>query len=542
MNTSELLVECLENEGVEYIFGVPGEENLDLMDALSRSDRITFVTTRHEQGAAFMANVYGRLSTYPGVCLATLGPGATNLMTGIADAYLDRAPVVAITGQGPRGSGIKESHQYLDVVGLFKPITRWNATIEHPEVVPEVVRKAFRLARLEKPSATHLELPEDVAGMEVDAAPMKVSRTTYPQALPDSLELARALIGQAERPVILAGNGVIRRHAAGRQTVARLRSLAAGSSLPVVPTFMAKGVIDYRDPLAQPAVGLRTRPADEGALNQADLVIAVGYDLVEWAPKSWNRDNDKVIVHVDSTPAEIDDHYVPGVEVVGEIGQSLVALDRGISGGPSSPWIDGAHRQAALDVLAAHRDDTSFPMKPQRVVADLRTALGDDDILIADVGVHKLWIATLFPVATPNSVVIANGLASMGIAVPGAVGAKLVHPDRKVVAVTGDGGFLMNSQELETAKRIGTPFVTVVWTDNRYGVIALNQERRFGAPFATEFGNPDLVKYAESFGLPGFRVESADDFLPKLQEALECDAPSLVEVPIDPAFHAELGR
>ncbi len=541
MNCSELLVQCLENEGVEYIFGVPGEENLDLMDALSRSEQITFITTRHEQGAAFMANVYGRLSTFPGVCLATLGPGATNLVTGIADAFLDRAPLVAITGQGPLGSGIKESHQVLDIGRLLEPITRWNATIEQPKLVPEVVRKAFRLARLEKPSATHLELPEDVAGMDVEASPMRVQRTSYPQALPEALELAQDLIRAAERPVILAGNGIVRRHAAGRQTARRLRSIAHRLNLPVVPTFMAKGVIDYRDELAQPAAGLRSKSAPDDALDLADVIIAVGYDLVEWAPKSWNRSNDKTIIHVDSNPAEIDDHYIPAVEVVGEIGTSLAVLEGAVEHG-REPWLDGSHREAVLEVLESHRSNDSFPLKPQRVVADLRTALGDDDILISDVGAHKLWLATLFPAVTPNSVIIANGLASMGIALPGALAAKLVHPERRVVAVSGDGGFLMNSQELETAKRVGTPFVTVVWRDDRYGVIALNQERRFGSAFATDFGNPDLVKYAEAFGLPGFRVESAADLLPTLRRALDCDVPSLVEVPVDPASHHELGR
>ena len=541
MKASELLVKCLENEGVRYIFGVPGEETLDIMEALASSVQITFVTTRHEQGAAFMANVYGRLSTYPGVCLATLGPGATNLITGIADAFLDRAPLVAITGQVARSCGFKESHQSIDIVHMLAPITRWNARIEQPESVPEIVRKAFRLARMEKPSATHIELPEDVAAEPVDAIPMPVRRTTYPQAIPESIARVVALLCACERPVMLVGNGVIRRQAAGRRAADRLASSARKLGIPVVPTFMGKGALDYRDPLAQPAVGLRSPTLSGSALAEADLVLAIGYDLVEWAPKIWNGTRDKTIVHIDSTAAEVDAHYLPAVEVVGEIGESLGALER-LCDFRTPPWLAGTHRRDALDLLDLYQTDASFPFKPQRVVAALRSVLGDTDILIADVGVHKLWLATLFPATSANSVIIANGLASMGIAVPGALAAKLVHPERKVVAVTGDGGFLMNSQELETAKRLGTAFVTVVWTDNRYGVIALNQQRRFGRPFASSFTNPDLVKYAEAFGLPGFRVERPADLLLTLKRALDCNGPSLVEVPIDAAAHQELGQ
>ncbi len=540
MKASELLVRCLENEGVRYIFGVPGEENLEFMEALSHSAQITFVTTRHEQGAAFMANVYGRLSTYPGVCLATLGPGATNLVTGIADAFLDRAPLVAITGQGARSCGFKESHQYIDIVRLLEPVTRWNTRIEQPAVIPEIVRKAFRLARLEKPSATHIELPEDVAVEQVEGIPLPVRRTTYPQALPHSVERAIDLLRVAERPVVLAGNGVIRRQAAGRQAADHLASFVHKLGLPVVPTFMGKGALDYRDELAQPAVGLRSAALHACALAEADLVLATGYDLVEWAPQVWNSKNDKTIIHIDSTAAEIDGHYLPAIEVVGEIGESLRALEASCDFHVPQ-WLDSRYRRDALHILERHRTDASFPLKPQRVVADLRTVLHDDDILIADVGVHKLWLATLFPTARPNSLIIANGLASMGIAVPGALAAKLVHPERKVVAVTGDGGFLMNSQELETAKRLGTAFVTVIWTDNRYGIIALNQERRFGHTFGAAFTNPDFVKYAEAFGLPGFRVERPDDLLPTLKRALDLAVPSLVEVPIDPEAHRELG-
>ena len=534
MKVSDLLVRCLENEGVRYIFGVPGEENLDVMDSLSRGGQIQFVTVRHEQGAAFMANVYGRLSTYPGVCLATLGPGATNLITGVADANLDRAPLVALTGQAALSRLFKESHQNLDIVRLFQPVTKWNARVELPEALPEIVRKAFRLARLEKPGATHIELPEDIAEAEIEAEPMPVRRTTYPAAQEDSIARAAALLRGLERPVILAGNGVIRRQAAGA-----LADFAHRLTIPVTTTFMGKGALDHRDPLALPAMGLHAKDAPLGPLVEADLVIAVGYDLVEWVPEVWNPDRTKTILHVDSTAAEIDRHYLPAAEVVGEIGESLAALADAASGlprrsavGPQGHWWT-PHREPAVQELQRYAADDSFPLSPQRIVHDLRAALGDEDILISDVGAHKLWLATRFPASRPNTVVIANGLASMGIALPGAIAAKLVHPERKVVAVSGDGGFLMNAQELETAKRLGTAFVAVVLVDGRYGVIELNQKRRFGQAFGITFGNPDFVRYAAAFDLPGFQVEAAAALLPTLQRALDLDVPCVVAIPVD---------
>jgi acetolactate synthase-1/2/3 large subunit len=553
---AELLVRCLENEGVRYIFGLPGEEIADLLDALSRSASIKFVVTRHEQGAAFMADVYGRLSTYPGVCLATLGPGATNLITGIADATLDRAPLVAITGQAGLERVYKESHQYVDVVQMLRPITKWNARVERPETLPEIVRKAFRTARLEKPGATHIELPEDVAAMPVPVGlgPMAVRRTTYPHATPDTLEQAAELICAAHRPLVLAGNGVVRREAAGHGTAASLADFSRLLGLPVTHTFMGKGSLDYRDPLSLPAVGLQRPGADLEILTElqeADLVVTVGYDLVEWSPELWNPRNEKRIVHIDSTPAEIDDNYLPAIEVVGEIGDALRHL-ASLCGScehdwwPDSPGSRGAGGtgpgQRLLATLQGYATDSSMPMKPQRIVWELRQALGDDDILISDVGAHKLWLALYYPTARPNTVIISNGLATMGIAVPGGLAAKLACPERKVVAVSGDGGFLMNSQELETARRLGVNYVNVVWTDSRYGVIELNQQRRLGRTFGTEFNNPDLVQYARSFGLPAWRVEQANDFSPLLRRALDLDQPSLIEVPVDYTENAKLGK
>jgi acetolactate synthase-1/2/3 large subunit len=546
-NAAELLVRCLENEGVEYVFGLPGEEIVDVLDALSRSSQIRLVVTRHEQGAAFMADVYGRVSTYPGVCLATLGPGATNLITGIADAQLDRAPLVAITGQAELERVHKESHQYLDVVQMLQPITKWNARVARADTLPEMVRKAFRLARLEKPGATHLELPEDVAAETVPSSiiPLPVRRTTYPAPTPATLQAAAEQIAAAQHPVVLAGNGVIRREASGHDAAAGLAAFAHTLDIPVLPTFMGNGALDSRDALAGPAVGLQRPGADlalHPVLAAADLVLTAGYDLVEWAPALWNPARDKTIIHVDSTPAEIDGHYLPAVEVVGEIGAALSAL--------ATLCADQPCRRPARAPLAAHpyeslqafAHDPSVPMKPQRVVWELRAALGESDILISDVGAHKLWLASYYPAYRPNTLIISNGLATMGLAVPGGLAARLAQPTRRVVAVSGDGGFLMNSQELETAQRLRVPYVNVVWMDGRYGVIELNQQRRLGRTFGVEFGNPDLVAYARSFGLPAWQVAQAGDFLPLLQRALELDGPSLIVVPIDARENQRLGQ
>ncbi len=532
MNVAQLLVRCLENEGVRYVFGIPGEETLAINAALADSERIEFVVVRHEQGAAFMADVYGRLSSYPGVCLATLGPGATNLLTGVADAQLDRAPLVAITGQAGLERVHKESHQYIDVVRVFEAVTKWSTRIEVPASTPEVVRKAFRLARLEKPGATHIELPEDVAAQETDALPMEVRRTTYPHAMEEAIERAAGVIASAKRPILLIGNGVARREAAGHDAVAPLRRFAARLGCPAVHTYMAKGTLDDREVSRGAAVGLLHAGADLGNLPEladADTVIAVGYDLVEWSPSLWNPSRDKKIVHIDSTPAEVDRHYLPSVEVVGEIGDALGALTERCPA-----------RGAAPARVGARPGDDRFPLHPRRIVAELREALGDDDIVVSDVGAHKVWLARYLPTYRPNTVVVSNGLAAMGIALPGAIAAKLVHPDRQVVAFCGDGGFLMNVQELETAKRSGTAVVCVVLVDGRYGAIEANERRLYGRSFGVEFGNPDFAQLARAFGVAGFNVERAADLGTCLRKALDAGATAVVAVPVDPAANAEL--
>ncbi len=530
MKAAAVLVKALEHEGVRHIFGVPGEETMDFMDALADSQRIRFVPTRHEQGAAFMADVWGRLTGTPGVCLGTLGPGAINLLTGVADAYLDRAPLVAITGQAGLERVYKESHQYVDIVSMFAPITKWNTRIERGAAIPEITRKAFRVATTETLGPTHIELPEDVADEDVpddEAQLLPIHQARLPLASGETVEAALALLRQARRPVMLAGNGVIRAHAA-----ADLATLARRLHTPVVHTFMGKGILKDSDPLSWGALGLQMRDVVMDGLDDADLIISVGYDLVEYAPRNWNRDASRPIIHIGALPAEIDRYYTPSVELVGDIGASLRALAAAWQSRRSfAPRPDV--RERILHELDDYRQDDDFPVKPQRLVADLRAALDPKDIVVSDVGAHKLWMARLFPTEWANTVVISNGLASMGIAVPGALAAKIAFPERRVVAVTGDGGFLMNVQELETAHREHAAFVTVIWRDDAYGVIEWKQMQRFHRAFGVKFGNPDFIALAKSFGLPGFRVSRTEDFLPTLSRALALDGPSVVEVAVD---------
>lgn len=539
---AQLLVDCLAAEGCEYVFSVPGEETMDILDALSRTAAVRHVTTRHEQGAAFMADVYGRLTGRAAVAMATLGPGATNLVTGVADAFLDRAPLVAITGQASSDKLHKEAHQVVDIVGMLAPVTKWNTSVQRVVAIPEIVRKAFRVATLEKPGPTHVELPENLAAMAVDpaAAPLTPGRAYFPEPTDEAIDHAAGLLAASERPIVLAGNGVLRRGAA-----AELRALAHGLHVPVAATFMGKGAVDDRSHLSLMAVGLQARDHVLSGFDRADLVVCVGYDLVEYAPARWNPDGRKRIVHIDTQPAEVDAQYRPEIELIGDIDGSLRRLlaavePRGISGRDATQrhatretLVHADLRTALLADLAAGATDDGFPIKPQRAIADLRAALAPEDIVVCDVGAHKVWVARLYQAYEPNTVIISNGFAAMGIALPGAIAAKLVHPGRRVVALCGDGGFLMNSQELETARRLGANVTVVVWRDDGYGLIDWKQRTEFGRPFGIEFGNPDLVAFARSFGIAGFRADTADGLLPALRRALDVDGPALVEVPID---------
>jgi acetolactate synthase-1/2/3 large subunit len=525
MKAAELFVRCLENEGVEVIFGIPGEENVEMLDVLLDSP-IRFVSTRHEQGAAFMADVYGRLTGRAGVCLATLGPGATNLVTGVADANMDHAPVVAIAGQSATTRLHKESHQHLDLVNLFRPISKYSIQILEPETVPEVVRKAFKQAQAEKPGVSFIDFPENVAGMEVEGkAPVPVQHSEQPLAQSQTILQAAEILSAARYPLILAGNGVIRAGATDH-----LIRFAEQLNIPVVNTFMAKGVMPFSHPLWLGAVGLQARDVVSCGFDRADVICCVGYDMVEYHPERWHPDKNRQVIHVDGAPAEVDEHYVPNVEVVGDIGAALDAIALQVSPQkqfPASLW------HAIMDELSAYADDASFPVKPQRLVWDLQRALAPRATVVCDVGAHKLWMARMYQPERPNTCIISNGFASMGIALPGAIAARLASPATPVAAVTGDAGFLMNSQEIETAMRIGTPMVVVIWNDSGYGAIAWHQLRRFGRTSNVSFSNPDFVKYAESFGAKGYRVREAAELLPLLRQAITENTVVVIDCPVD---------
>ena len=528
LNTAELLVKCLENEGVEYIFGLPGEENLHILEAL-RNSPIQFITTRHEQGAAFMADVYGRLTGKAGVCLSTLGPGATNLMTGVADANLDGAPLVAITGQVGTDRMHIESHQYLDLVAMFEPVTKWNTQIVRPQNTSEIIRKAFKLAQAEKPGAVHIDLPENIAAMPVGGKqPLKKDDREKTYASYRSINAAASAIAKADNPLILVGNGAIRAnaHEALTEFVTQL-------NIPVANTFMGKGVIPYTHPLCLWSVGLQQRDFISCAFDEADLVIAIGYDLIEYSPKKWNPQGTTPIIHIGITPAEIDSSYIPLVEVVGDISDSLIDITKKCDReGKAAGNISRLRSQLRKD-YEKYTNESGFPIKPQKIIYDLRQVMNPEDIVISDVGAHKMWMARHYHCDRPNTCLISNGFAAMGISIPGAIAAKLVHPDKKIVAVTGDGGFMMNVQELETALRIKTPFVTLIFTDNCYGLIEWKQLNQFGHSSFVNFTNPDFVKLADSMGLKGYRVESAVDLIPILKEALAQDVPAVIDCPVD---------
>jgi len=525
MKAAELFIRCLENEGVEYVFGIPGEENLAVMDALLDSS-IRFITVRHEQGAAFMADVYGRLTERAGVCLATLGPGATNLITGVADANMDHAPLVAIAGQAGTNRLHKESHQVLDLTNLFEPVTKYSASLLDPDIIPEVVRKAFKLAQSEKTGAAFIEFPENIAELEVDLDLLPVSQHFDPEPPAEQVAEAAALISAARHPMILAGNGVVRSGAS-----AQLADFAEKLNIPVANTFMAKGVIPFRHRCALGSAGLQANDFVSCGFDKADVIICVGYDLVEYHPYLWHPGRDRCIIHIDHSPAETDGHYPVAVGVVGDIRHSLDRI--AVLTTPHQ----GAHvrplRERLVEEMDLHRDDLEFPVKPQKIIWDLRTALDLEDIVVCDVGAHKMWMARMFRCEYPNTCIISNGFASMGIAVPGAIAAKLVYPQRHVVAVTGDAGFMMNSQEIETAIRCKLPIVILIWNDSSYGLIEWKQMNQFQRISNVRFNNPDFVAYAESFGARGYRVERTADLPTILEQALANDTVSIIDCPVD---------
>jgi acetolactate synthase-1/2/3 large subunit len=525
-NVAELLVECLRHEGVEVVFGLPGEENLHVIDALAASP-IRFVTTRDERGAAFMADTYGALTGKAGVCLATLGPGAINLLLGVANAQLDSHPLVALVAQAGLDRLYKESHQVVDLVGLYRPVTKWGEMISLPEAAPEIVRKAFKQAQTERPGATFVVLPEDVAELGARGRPVKVNVPRDPSPSEDQVRRAADVLAAARHPVVLAGAGVAR----DRAMDALLR-FSERLKIPVATTFLGKGVFPDDHEHALGTIGFMVHDYANFGFDRADVVLAVGYDLVEYSPSRWNPERDKRIVHVHRTVAEVDAHYELEVGLQGSIGRSLDAI-----AAASSLLADRAGvppvRRLIREELEHGAASDAFPVAPARAVHDIRQAMGRADIVLCDTGAVKMWMARLYPTYAPNTCLISNGLATMAFSLPGAVAAQLVHPDRRVLAVMGDGAFLMSASEIETAVREGTPITILVWVDGGYGLIGWKQDIHFGRRAAVSFDNPDFVRFAESFGAAGYEVRSADELLPTLRRALDEDRVSIVACPVD---------
>ncbi|HEY1574352.1 MAG TPA: acetolactate synthase large subunit [Pseudonocardiaceae bacterium] len=526
---ADLIVRCLENEGVTHIFGIPGEENIRLVDAISRSS-ITYVLTRHEQGASFMAETYGRLTGRAGVCSATLGPGAINLLLGTADATTNSTPLIALSAQVGMHRSFKESHQGVDLVSMFAPVTKWSALVATPGAVPEMVRKAFKLAQTERPGAVYLAVPEDVeeAAIADAVTPLRVNVPRTEEPSPEQVARAAAILMSAHDPIVLAGHGAARAGAG-----AALLRFAETLGVPVASTFHGKGVLPDDHPLSLGAAGFMRHDYVNFGFDRADVIVAVGYELQEFDPVRINPTGDTRIIHVHRFPAEVDAHYDVSVGLHANIGHSLDALAAAVDRRFDTRQGGERIKDLLANELVAGQQDDRFPLAPARIVADTRTALDRDDIVLVDTGALKMWMARLYPTYEPNTCLISNGLSTMAWTVPGAIGAKLAKPDRKVLVATGDGAFLMNSQEIETALRMRLPIVILIWVDDAYGLISWKMDLEIGHDVDTRFTNPDFVKYAESFGATGYRITSAAELLPTLRTALAADTVSVIACPVD---------
>ena len=536
-STAELIVECLENEGVTHVFGIPGEENIRLIEALSKSS-IDYVLTRHEQGASFMAETYGRLTGRAGVCSATLGPGAINLLLGTADATTNSTPLVALSAQVGMDRSYKESHQSVDLVSMFAPVTKWSALMATPGAAPEMIRKAFKLAQTERPGAVYLAVPEDVeeASAPPGLAPLRVNVPRADDPSAEQVSRAAQILREARNPVVLAGHGAARADASPA-----LIRFAQALNIPVATTFHGKGVFPDDHPLALGSVGFMRHDYVNFGFDRADVIVAVGYELQEFNPVRINPNGTTKIIHVHRFPAEVDAHYDVAVGLTADISHSLDALAAAVW--RKAPAAGGERiRELLADELARGQQDDRYPLAPARIVADTRAALGREDIVLVDTGALKMWMARLYPTYAPNTCLISNGLSTMAWTVPGAIGAKIARPDAKVLVATGDGSFLMNSQEIETALRLRLPIVILVWVDDAYGLISWKMDLEIGHNVDTRFGNPDFVAYAESFGARGYRISSADELLPTLTTALADDTVSVIACPVDYTANTELIR
>ncbi|MGH1419035.1 MAG: acetolactate synthase large subunit [Hyphomicrobiaceae bacterium] len=528
LKSSDLLVKALENEGVEYIFGVPGEENLDFLESL-RTSKIKLILTRHEQAAGFMAATYGRLTGRTGVCLATLGPGATNFVTAAAYAKLGAMPMLMITGQKPITKSKQGRFQIVDIVAMMTPITKFAKQIVYPSTIPSLVREAFRIAEEERPGPVHLELPEDIA--ELDAHNVHLfdrSHTRRPDCDISVIDRAIELIGEAKHPLLLIGAGANRKRIDNA-----LRAFVDKTGIPFFNTQMGKGVVGGYHPLYLGTAALSEGDYLHCAVNRADLIINAGHDVIEKPPFFMEPDGVQVI-HVNFNSAEVDEVYFPQLELIGDVASTFEKLTEKIEPSPSHDFSYFMTVQADVSQhMLEGADDPRFPMAPQRIVADVREVMPPNGMIALDNGMYKIWFARNYRTPEPNTVLLDNALATMGAGLPSAMMAAMLHPDRRVMAICGDGGFMMNSQELETAVRLKLNLVVLVLRDDSYGMIRWKQEVSNFADWGLEFGNPEFVAYAESYGATGHRVESTEYFLPTLEKAFSSGGVHLIEAPID---------
>ncbi|MDQ3882576.1 MAG: acetolactate synthase large subunit [Thermoproteota archaeon] len=534
---AKLVVRCLENEGVKYVFGIPGEENIHFIDALAQST-IRFILVHHEQAASFMAEMYGRVTGKAGVCSATLGPGAINLLLGTADAYTDSVPLVAISAQVGLNRQYKETHQFVDLVSMFKPVTKWAAEIRLPNAVPEMVRKTFKVAQTERPGSCYLGIPQDLEKIQVSSSlqPLLPSQVYDSAPSPSQVSRAAKVLDSAKSPILLAGHGAARDNAQDA-----LVRFSERLQIPVATTFMGKGVFPDKHPNALGTVGFMRRDYVNFGFDLADILICVGYDLQEFDPVRINPKGDKKIIHISRYPAEVDAHYPVAVGILSDISMALNELTKVVRSKEGSK----AENCKIMDLLRGELEeaarDNSFPVKPQRIVSDTRLALGESDIVLVDTGAVKMWMARLYPTYKPNTCLISNGLSTMAFALPGAIAVKLACPERKVLAAVGDGGFLMLGSELATAVREHVPVVVLIWEDQAYGLIKWKMDLELGHHSSVDFHTPDFVKYAQSFGAKGYRINRTEELLPTLRSTLEDDdAVSVITCPVDYSQNMEL--
>jgi acetolactate synthase I/II/III large subunit len=533
---AKLVVKCLENEGVKYVFGIPGEENIHFIDALNSSS-IRFILVHHEQAASFMADMYGRVTGKAGVCTGTLGPGAINLLLGTTDAHTDSVPLVAISAQVGLNREYKETHQFVDLVSMFKPVTKWAAEIKIPGAVPEMVRKAFKVAQTERPGSCYLGLPQDLEEISAPPSLRPLLRSEVYDSAPSPSQLSRAakILEAAKSPIVLAGHGAARDNAQDA-----LIRFSEHVHIPVATTFMGKGVFPDMHPNALGTVGFMLHDYVNFGFDLADVLVCVGYDLQEFDPVRINPNGDKKIIHISSYAAEVDAHYPVAVGIESNLSMALDELARGVR---SKEGLK-AENQKIVSLLRGELEDgardDSFPVKPQRIVSDTRLALGQSDIVLVDTGALKMWMARLYPTYKPNTCLISNGLSTMAFALPGAIAVKLAYPERKVLAAAGDGGFMMLGSELETAVREHVPIVVLIWEDQSYGLIKWKMDLELGHHSSVDFHNPNFVKYAESFGAKGYQISNADELLPTLKSALEDDAISVIACPVDYSENMDL--